>query len=275
MRLALAVAALGALSLPVLPAAAQSVAASSNGVGTPFELAFWQSVTGSDDPAVYEAYLQQYPQGTFSALARAKISSLRKAMTPAAPPVPAKALPIEAPTIPPSPVAAAPVLVAERAIAPPATKPRAEPQMAADTALLAELAKSQEPGGSDAAVVAVKGFALPPRPALAEVPDLPLPSAFCTAEQRNAFYEARYKPVLEQARLNNLAAVAHMQKLQQVYDSYQLGRDATPMNALALEARDYQQQVATVTYSRQAALVRQFDTLMAVPVGACPVVATK
>ena len=118
-------------------------------------------------------------------------------------------------------------------------------------------------------VVAAQGFALPVRPALQEVADLPLPSSFCTAEQRNAFYETRYKPVLELARANNAAAIAHMKALQDAYDSHQLSRDPAPMNALAAEARDYQQQVAAVTYSRQAAVVRQFDAVMAVPVTAC------
>ena len=54
-------------------------AQSANGVGSPFELAFWQSVAGSDDPAVYDAYLQQYPAGTFAGLARAKLAPLRQA----------------------------------------------------------------------------------------------------------------------------------------------------------------------------------------------------
>lgn len=246
------IAALGALSLAF---ASPLMAQAANGVGTPFELAFWQSVAGSDDPAVYEAYLQQYPTGTFSALAKAKVASLRKG----AEPVPA----------------AKPAVAAEPAVVP--AQPVAVPVQAAgadaDAALLGELARSQEPGASTAQVAAAQGFALPLRPSLADVPDLPLPGAFCSAEQRNAFYETRYKPVLEQARSNNAAAVAHMQRLQQAYDSYQLSRDPAPMNAIAAEARDYQQQVAAMTYSRQAALVRQFDAIMAVPVSACQVAA--
>ena len=138
-----------------------------------------------------------------------------------------------------------------------------------DAALLGELARSQEAGAGTVKVVAAQGFALPVRPALQEVADLPLPTSFCSAEQRNAFYETRYKPALELARANNAAAIAHMQALQQAYDSHQLSRDPTPMNALASEARDYQQQVAAVTYSRQAAVVRQFDAVMAVPVTSC------
>ncbi|MCY1672402.1 hypothetical protein OVA07_15450 [Novosphingobium sp. SL115] len=240
------------------PAAGQSANGASNGVGTPFELTFWQSVAGSDDPALYEAYLQQYPAGTFSALARVKVTNLRKTV-------------VETPVPAAGPVVAAVVT----AVAPAAVSAAPPAPDASDAALLAELAKSQDVDAGIAQVAATQGFALPRRPLLNDVVDLPLPAAFCSAEQRNAFHEARYKPVLEQARANNAAAVAHMKALQDLYDSHQLARDPAPMNALAAEARDYQQQVAAVTYSRQAALVRQFDAIMAVPVTACQVVASK
>ena len=38
------------------------------------ELAFWQSVEASGDPEEYEAYLKQYPDGTFVALAEARLT---------------------------------------------------------------------------------------------------------------------------------------------------------------------------------------------------------
>ena len=40
------------------------------------ELTFWESVTASDSPALYDAYLEQYPQGSFAVLARAKLKEL-------------------------------------------------------------------------------------------------------------------------------------------------------------------------------------------------------
>lgn len=40
------------------------------------EMVFWQSIANSNDPADFEAYLQQWPDGTFSALARNKLSRL-------------------------------------------------------------------------------------------------------------------------------------------------------------------------------------------------------
>lgn len=258
----------GALAL-ALGLSAPAWAQASNGIGTPFELAFWQSVTGSDDPTLYEAYLQQYPTGTFSALAKAKVARLRNGAVPAVetalPPQPlarVDLVPVQVPS-PPSPSVQPSIL------------PSSVSQAAADSALLAELAQSQEVGGATLQLAAAQGFSLPARPVLNDVPDLPLPGAFCSADQRNAFHETRYKPVLELARANNAAAVAHMQRLQQVYDSLQLARDPTPMNVIAAEASEYQQQVAARTYNRQMAMVQQFDAIMAVPVGGCQIVATK
>ncbi len=42
-----------------------------------YELAFWDSIKGSSQADVYEAYLAQYPEGTFAALARIKIKTLK------------------------------------------------------------------------------------------------------------------------------------------------------------------------------------------------------
>ena len=40
------------------------------------ELIFWRSVQNSGDPLLYKAYLEQYPDGTFAPLARARIEGL-------------------------------------------------------------------------------------------------------------------------------------------------------------------------------------------------------
>ena len=42
------------------------------------ELAFWESVKDSNNPAVLRSYLEQYPQGTFAPLARALIEQYEK-----------------------------------------------------------------------------------------------------------------------------------------------------------------------------------------------------
>ena len=41
------------------------------------ELEFWRSIQGSSSPADFEAYLEQYPQGSFAALARARMAALQ------------------------------------------------------------------------------------------------------------------------------------------------------------------------------------------------------
>ena len=41
------------------------------------ELAFWESVRDSDNPAMYEAYLEKYSEGAFAALAKARLDELR------------------------------------------------------------------------------------------------------------------------------------------------------------------------------------------------------
>jgi formylglycine-generating enzyme required for sulfatase activity len=57
-----------------------------------FELAFWNSIKDSKQASDYEAYLQAYPKGRFSALARARLQQLKAAppQAQAPPPVPAK-----------------------------------------------------------------------------------------------------------------------------------------------------------------------------------------
>ena len=43
------------------------------------ERLFWESIKDSDDPAMFEAYLQQFPNGEFTSLARLKRNKLEKA----------------------------------------------------------------------------------------------------------------------------------------------------------------------------------------------------
>ncbi len=72
-------------------------AAASNAAPTPAaappmapdrEAIFWTSIQNSGDPALYEAYLQQFPTGTFAPIARSKLDSFRRP-----PPGPVAALP--------------------------------------------------------------------------------------------------------------------------------------------------------------------------------------
>ena len=65
---------------------------------------FWQSVRDSDDPAMFEAYLDQVDKGvfpgTYAPLARIKIASLRKAAPTTTPPVVSTAPPVTTTTPP-------------------------------------------------------------------------------------------------------------------------------------------------------------------------------
>lgn len=55
------------------PCLAQTPAAS------PVEISFWESVKDSKDPAELQAYLDKYPNGAFSALAKIRLDRLKKA----------------------------------------------------------------------------------------------------------------------------------------------------------------------------------------------------
>lgn len=113
-----------AVVIPGGPAQAQAVVAT--GVGTPFELAFWQSIDSSNDPSLYESYLIRFPNGTFSEIARAKILALRARMgTPAPLTTPAGSLPPAPPPVQPyvppvQPVAAYPAAAPQPAPVQPA-----------------------------------------------------------------------------------------------------------------------------------------------------------
>jgi adenylate cyclase len=40
------------------------------------EMAFWDTVKDSDNPAMYTAYLEQYPAGSFITLARVRLDEI-------------------------------------------------------------------------------------------------------------------------------------------------------------------------------------------------------
>jgi uncharacterized caspase-like protein len=57
-------------------ASASSAAAPAPGAGTDKESLFWESIKDSNNATLYQAYLKQYPGGTFSAIAEARIADL-------------------------------------------------------------------------------------------------------------------------------------------------------------------------------------------------------
>ncbi len=62
----------------VAPQAAAPAAQPSTGDRT-MELAFWQAIEKSERAADYQAYLEQFPKGVFSALARSRVAALSEA----------------------------------------------------------------------------------------------------------------------------------------------------------------------------------------------------
>lgn len=305
-------------AMTMTPAMAQSTV--STGVGTPFELAFWQSIDSSGDPSLYAAYLARFPNGTFAEIARVKANAPRPrgtamttpvsdttpvtapdaapAMTvpvmtsPAAVPMPAPMTNAAVPPPPPPPpppvrpagrtaLAYAPVDAQPVAAAAPVEAAAAPASSGTMGELLAALANSQATGDQSAQAPASQpqsppaaprmqqaSYAIPPQPPLWPVPNVTLPPAFCSVEARNTFHATVFQPAVNTAKRNNDAAVGYMRQLQSLYDQYQLSHDVATSNAIASAAQSYQQ-LAQTTFSMQAALVRQFNTLMAVPVVNC------
>ena len=279
-----------------------------NGVGSPFELAFWQSVDGSSDPALYDAYLNRFPSGTFSEIARVKQQALRARAAPLATPAVVIAGPqpsaqsvqaqsvLVQPAVVPAAAPAPQVVPTSYVTAAPsamATTPVAPGSPSALGRLLAELANSQgagsqgagsqgmaNPGMANQAVgdlapartalmtAPAPRFAVPPPPTLVAVPPVVMPRTFCSADERNAFHDSVYVSSVNLARRNNEAAVAYMKQLQDLYDQHQLSHDPETMNLLAAAARDYQP-VSQDTFGVQSMLVQMFNTLMAVPIVPC------
>jgi hypothetical protein len=280
--------------------------ASPTGVGSPFELAYWQSVSASNDAEQLEAYLKKYPDGTFSTLARVKIAALSgRAEAPssdaptALPPAPLEEAPVPQATAdddlvqtsPPPAAAGAVVTVAAPAtLAPapandsqPASSPagasEAVPEKAAPAAAMpASLAQqlrtlSQSQGGrrpeqSPAPPVAQHMVVIPARPQLASVPRVDLPNRFCTARERQDFYSSVYKPARNLADQNDQAATDHMLKLQLIYDDYAERRDQGAITAIAVEIRDYEG-LASDVHHASTSFNELFNELMAVPIGQC------
>lgn len=273
-----------------------------NGVGTEFELMFWETVANSNDKAQLEAYLQQYPAGTFAALARIKIAALDNRSLPVAAaspvampttPAPAAPAPVAAPVAaisaapePASPVPAAlsaavamPVTALPAPSQPAATAPAAPPAPApapsvqsvpaSDAAgLSAQLRALGQSQGVRGSATAANPVAIPPRPVLASLVVLDLPSSFCTATQRNAFYDSMYSPAIAIADANNQVAIAHMAKLQQAFDEAKAKGDFVAANLFVAEAKDYEA-VAKAAYAARSSYDTAFTQFMAIPITPC------
>lgn len=115
---------------------------------------------------------------------------------------------------------------------------------------------------------------LPPRPQSATVATLELPARFCSAMERNAFHDSRFKPIIEHASQNNATAIAHMNLLLRLQAEASNRGDGNTAMALAQEAKAYEK-VARSIYLERTALDSVFPRLMAVPVVSCNGVASR
>ena len=65
-------------ALSQAPSQTLPVVASAVDADTAVELSFWESVRVSDNPDMYEAYLEKYPNGEFVPLAKVRLEELRQ-----------------------------------------------------------------------------------------------------------------------------------------------------------------------------------------------------
>jgi len=201
----------------------------------------------------------------------------------APPPVAAPAVVAAAPAVvaaPPGPVADAVIpaasvavpapRVATDALALPAQPTPAPVQPVAPVSLAEQLRllASGQGGTNPAAAAARAGIVLPVPPVLEKVPELALPDHFCSAQDRNLFYDARYKPAIDLADRNNQAAIGHLKDLQRLYDERGRAGDIAGQNQLAAAARDYDP-VAAEAFRARSAYDAAFTRMMAVPIRDC------
>ncbi|WP_162917675.1 caspase family protein [Dongia deserti] len=103
------------------------------------ELLFWESIKDSNNPATFDAYLKQFPNGVFAGLAQAKLDELKPKAEPVAPVAPAE------------------TQSAQRQIQPAAPQPEPEPleiQELAGTYVAAKSANVRAAPATDAKIIA-------------------------------------------------------------------------------------------------------------------------
>ena len=67
----------GAAATPAAPAAVSAARQQSSATSSEVDVVFWQSIANSTNPAEFEAYLSQFPNGVFRTLAEVRLAALR------------------------------------------------------------------------------------------------------------------------------------------------------------------------------------------------------
>jgi hypothetical protein len=177
---------------------------------SPAELAFWQSVAMSNDPAQYQAYLNRFPNGLFSEVARAKMAQASGA--PASPPARTVQVPIPAP-----------VQVAASNAAPPSAG-----QPSAPTPLPPAVDASAPPP------------TVPVAPVLDPAPTLHLPASFCSEADQAAFREGPYRAAAAAAAVNSDRATRYLAALEALQSQYAKAGNTDGAARVAAQIQAYQ-----------------------------------
>lgn len=292
--------------LGMAPTSLSAQKISTSGVGSQFELVFWQSVSTSDDKGQLEAYLARYPKGTFASLARAKIVALerrparataasdpdtRSSPLPVIVPTPAANPPIEVvrsaavDTVMPDAINGGPDVSAapEPVVAQPAALPPvADPPSASEVAASAPPDVPPTPGVEQGLAEQLRALGqsqgqrppapprnvLPPRPMLISVPSIAPPDRFCSANARNVFYENGYQRSLRIAQSNDMAAVAYLDALGRMRRAAGERGDVALADLIADETQDYDK-VAEAALNERERLDAMHDDLMTLPIVDC------
>ena len=126
----------------------------------------------------------------------------------------------------------------------------------------------QQGGTTSLLVDTALQLVMPNRPSLRQVDAPNLPSSFCSANARNAFYEGVFQPAMAKADQNSNDSIAYMQVLQQLFDAAGAKRDSAKMNSFSSESRAFSS-VASQTQNTRLNFNGLFSQLMAVPLGKC------
>jgi tetratricopeptide (TPR) repeat protein len=100
-------------------------------------------------------------------------------------------------------------------------------------------------------------------PALTDTPPLDLPKRFCSADERNAYHDGTYRPLKDAANANAEAAAAYLKRLDVLIERYKAD---VAYDGLKAEWRKWKQ-IYDARFARSVEIGRQFDALMAVPIG--------
>lgn len=95
-----------------------------------------------------------------------------------------------------------------------------------------------------------------------------MPESFCSALERNEFYDERYKPAIDVADRNNQRTIAHMKQLREVAEQARTAGDVETTNLFAVETEDYEV-IAQAAFAQRTGFEPLFAKLMAVPIAPC------